>query len=480
MTDPWATMDATAQAEAVRRGEASASELVEAAIARIERVDPELNAVIHESFDRAREEAKGALPDGPFRGVPFLLKDLGAGNRAGDSIHWGTRFLKAANFRAERSSHLVQRFLDAGLVVVGRSNVPELGAWAVTEPEAYGPTRNPWNPEHAAGGSSGGAAAATAAGLVPFAHASDGGGSIRNPASQCGLVGLKPTRGRISLGPDVGESWAGMIHEFAVTRSVRDTARLLDCVQGPMTGDPDAAAPPLRPYAEEVGAAPGALRVGFLESQPGGEALHPECAAALQGALEHLQGLGHRVESESPAAVQTDSLIAHVLTVISASQARDVERFEQAIGRKLGPEDMDSDNWQVTELGRAVTGTQFIAACEAYNDFRREMLQWWSGDFDLLVTPTITQPAPRVGEIQSSADAPLEAFMRSGALLTFCVPFNITGQPAISLPLHESAEGLPVGVQLVAAAGREDLLIRVAAQLEEAVRWSERRPPLHA
>ena len=480
MSDPWASSDATEQAAAVRRGDVTPLELVDAAIARIERLNPTLNAVIHTHFERARDEAQGALPDGPFRGVPFLLKDLAAGNRAGDPIHWGTRFLKDASFRATTTSFLVERFLAAGLVVVGRTNVPELGAWSITEPDAYGPTRNPWNTEHSAGGSSGGAAAATAAGLVPFAHASDGGGSIRNPASQCGLVGLKPSRGRVSQGPDTAEPWAGMTFEFAVTRSVRDAATLLDCVHGPMSGDPYTATPPTRPYAEEPGTDPGVLRIGYVERQPDGEPLHPECDAAIRGALTTLEALGHRIEADSPAPLHSDLLLPHVLNVISSNQARDVERFEDLLGRSLGPEDLDADNWRVAEIGRGVTATQFIAATDAYNVFRREMLQWWSGGFDLLLTPTVTRPSPRVGEIVPSADAPLDAFMRSGALLPFCIPFNVTGQPAISLPLHLSADGLPVGVQLVATAGREDLLFRVSAQLEAASGWEARRPPVHA
>ena len=480
MTEGLAAADASEQAEAVRRGDVEPIELVDAAIERIERLNPQLNAVIHEHFDRARDEARGDLPEGPFRGVPFLLKDLGAGNRAGDPIHWGTRFLKDAKYRAETTSNIVQRFLAAGLVVVGRTNVPELGAWSITEPDAYGPTRNPWNTDYAAGGSSGGAAAATAAGLVPFAHGSDGGGSIRNPASQCGLVGLKPSRGRISLGPDTAEPWAGMVYEFALTRTVRDAAMLLDCVHGPMSGDPYVATPPTRAYALEVGADAGELRVGFVERQPDGAALHPECEAAVQSAAQLLEALGHRVEADSPAPLEGDLLLPHVLNVIASNQARDVERFEEALGRTLGEGDLDADNWRITELGRAVTATSFIAATDAYNAYRRQMLQWWTDGFDLLVTPTITRPPPRVGEIVPSADKPLDAFMRSGALLSFCVPFNITGQPAISLPLHMSGDGLPVGIQLVAAAGREDVLIRVAAQLEAEVKWTLRRPPLHA
>jgi amidase len=480
MSDTWAAADATEQAAAVRRGDVQPIELVDAAIARVERLNPELNAVIHTHFERARDEAKGALPDGPFRGVPFLLKDLAAGSRAGDPIHWGTRFLKDVDFRARTTSNIVRRFHEAGLVVIGRTNVPELGAWSITEPDAYGPTRNPWNPDYAAGGSSGGAAAATAAGLVPFAHASDGGGSIRNPASQCGLVGLKPSRGRISLGPEAAESWAGMTFEFAVTRSVRDTAALLDSVHGEMSGDPFVAAPPARPYAAEVGREAGLLRVGFVERQPDGEPLHPECAAAVQATVRILEAHGHRVESDAPAPLFTDALLPHVLNVIASSQARDIERFEELLGRALGAEDLDADNWRVTEIGRGVSATQFIAAQDAYNAFRREMAQWWDGGFDVLVTPTITRPAPKVGEIVPSAERPMDAFMRSGALLPFCVPFNITGQPAISLPIHESADGLPVGVQLIAASGREDVLLRVAGQLENDVRWCERTPRIHA
>jgi amidase len=480
MSDRWSNQDATSQAEAVRSGEVKPIELVEAAIARAERINPTLNAVIHEHYERARDEAQGRLPDGPFRGVPFLLKDLAGGHRAGDPIHWGTRFLKDVDYHAVTTSNIVTRFAEAGLVVIGRTNVPELGAWSVTEPDAYGATRNPWNPDYSAGGSSGGAAAATAAGIVPFAHASDGGGSIRNPASQCGLVGLKPSRGRVSLGPDTAEPWAGMTFEFAVTRSVRDAATLLDCVHGPMSGDPYVATPPARRYTEEVGSDPGALRIGFVERQPDGAALHPECEEALRGAAHRLEALGHSVEPRYPSALFGDLLMPAAFHVIASSQARDVERFGELLGRPLGPEDLDVDNWAVAEIGRSVTVTQYLAALESFNQFRREMAGWWDEGWDVLVTPTITRPSPRVGEIVPSADAPMDAFMRSGGLLPFCLPFNVTGQPAISLPLHMSTDGLPVGVQFVAAAGREDLLLRLAAQLEADVRWSERQPTIHA
>ncbi|MCP4007257.1 MAG: amidase [bacterium] len=478
MQDEWAKVDATGQAEAVASGQVKPVELVEAAIARIERLNPQLNAVIHRHFDRAIEQSRGELPDGPFRGVPFLLKDLGSGARAGDPIHWGTRFLKDAGFCAANTSYLVEKFDAAGLVTVGRTNVPELGAWSITEPDAYGATRNPWNADHASGGSSGGAASATAAGIVPFAHASDGGGSIRNPASQCGLVGLKPSRGRVSLGPDGAEGWAGMVYEFAVTRSVRDCAALLDAVQGGMPGDPYAVASPATPYKSEVGADPGKLRIGIVDRQTDGP-LHPDCDAAMKDTGRRLEALGHKVEIAYPENLFTDALLPHVLNVISSSQARDMENMGQAIGRTLDQGDVDSDNWLVSEMGKTISATQYLAAIEAYNLFRREMLAWWSS-FDVLVTPTITAPSPLVGEILPDPAKPLDAFMRSGALLGFCVPFNITGQPAMSLPLFQNAKGLPIGVQLIGGTEREDLLIRLAAQLEDDVRWSQRVPAIHA
>jgi amidase len=475
----YAAHDAVGLAELVRNGKVSPAELVETAIGVIEALDPRLNAVIHRHFERAREQARGTLPDGPFRGVPFLLKDLAGGHLAGDPIHWGTRFLRDADYRATTTAYLVEKFLAAGLIVLGRSNVPELGAWATTESQAYGPCRSPWNPEHASGGSSGGSAAAVASGMVPIAHASDGGGSIRNPASQCGLVGLKPTRGRISLGPDVGETWAGMTFEFILSRSVRDTAVMLDCVEGPMPGDPYTVRAPERAYALETGADPGRLRVGVL-ARPASGPLHPDCVAAAEGAGRLLAQLGHEVSESYPTEIAGSELLQHTLSIISASQARAIESFGEQVGRTLGPEDMDSDNWMLTEIGQKVPATQYLAAIEAHNQFVRSVAAWWDGGFDLLVTPTITAPPPRIGEMVPDPAKPFDAFMRSGGLLAFTLPFNITGQPAMSLPLHWNAEGLPIGVQLVAAFGREELLMRVASQLEQAVEWSTRTPAVHA
>jgi amidase len=471
--------DATGQAEAVRRKDVSPRELVDEAIRRIERLNPRLNAVIHEHFERARREADGPLPDGPFRGVPFLLKDLASGNRRGDPIHWGTRFLRDAGYRAPSTSHLVEKFLRAGLVIVGRTNVPELGAWTTTEPEAYGPTRNPWDPAHSSGGSSGGAAAAVASRMVGAAHASDGGGSIRIPASECGLVGLKPSRGRVSMGPDIGEMWAGLAFELAVTRSMRDTAGLLDAVAGAMPGDPYVAELPLRPYVEEVGAPCRGLRVGLLPTSalvP----IHEDCTAAVEATGRLLERLGHRVEVAHPQALEDPTVSPAGVTVIATSQAHAIEQFEAALGRTLGPADMDCDNWAITLEGRSVSGTQYLAALETLHGWTRRMATFWSGGFDLLVTPTLPTPPPLLGEQTPDPASPLAAWARAGALVTFTVPFNITGQPAMSLPLHWNAAGLPIGVQLVAAFGREDVLIRVGSQLESEVRWAERRPAVSA
>jgi amidase len=473
-------MDATAQAELVKKGEVSPLELVDVAISQIEEINPKINAVIHKHFDRAREQAKADLPDGPFKGVPFLLKDLGGGNLKGDPIYWGTRFLKDVDFRAVSTAYLVEKFLSAGLIVVGRTNVPELGAWTTTEPESYGPSRNPWDLNHSTGGSSGGSAAAVAARMVPMAHASDGGGSIRIPASECGVVGLKPTRGRISLGPDIGESWAGMVFEFAETRTVRDAAALLDCVQGSMPGDPYTVAPPERSYSQEIGKDPGKLKVGIIKEIDGVDIKLP-CRTAVESVAKVMLDLGHMVEESCPKpfhSTESEDLQAYIIHIISSYQAHSISMFSQIIGREIGPEDMDCDNWAVTELGRTVTATQYLDAVDAIHRLTRQMASWWEEGYDLLVTPTIPEPPPPIGELIPDANEPLKGFMRSSLLIPFMIPFNMTGQPAISLPLCQTIDGLPIGIQMVAAFGREDLLFRIASQMEVAMPWNNRKPQI--
>ncbi len=476
-----ASLDATDQAELVRKREASPRELVDAAIARIEKVNPRLNAVITRRFEKARAEADSrALPDGPFRGVPFLLKDLVC-HSAGDPYHAGMQLLRELRWTEPADTHLAARFRAAGFVFLGKTNTPELGPVPTTEPLAYGPTRNPWDTARSPGGSSGGSAAAVASGMVPAAHANDGGGSIRIPSSACGLVGLKPSRGRTSLGPDAGETWAGMAIEHAVTRSVRDTAAILDAVAGPAPGDPYTAPPPVRPFREEVGAPPGRLRVGLLTRAPGGQFdVHPDCVAAARDAARLLESLGHRVEESHPAAL--DELEAGVasVTIVTTWTARDLAYWSERTGREIGPRDVEPMVWGIAEMGRATTGLQYIRAVEYMHGYARRMAGWWTEGFDLLLTPTLVEPPPTLGQFDATADDPLHGFVRSATFVAFTLPFNMTGQPAISLPLHWSREGLPIGVQLVAAYGREDVLLRMAAQLEEARPWREKRPPVHA
>ena len=481
MPDELALLDATAQADLIRRRELTPRELVDAAIARCERLNPELNAVTLPALEQARERAASAdLPRGPFHGVPFLMKDLG-GLEAGRRYTGGMRCLKEANWVEPTNAYLTEKFLAAGLVILGRTNTPELGLLPTTEPDAFGPTRNPWKTTHSAGGSSGGSAAAVAAGIVPAAHASDGGGSIRIPASSCGLVGLKPTRGRNSFGPGAGERWNGFSAEFVVTRSVRDAAALLDVTHGPMPGDPYAAAPPAQPFVTALQNPPRRLRIGLMRQAPPdrGFELHPECRAAAERAAQLLEGLGHAVEESHPAALDDMGAVVHFVGVIAANIARILHVTGEKLGRALTPADVEPLTWAVAERGRDVPATQLLASLEYVHAFGRRLATWWSDGFDLLLTPTTGAPPPEIGYMSSTPEEPLRGFMRAAPFGVFTSAFNLSGQPAISLPLHWTADGLPVGAQLVAASGREDLLLQVAAQLEQAAPWAGRRPPLH-
>lgn len=471
-------LDATAQAELVRRGEVTPIELVEAAIERVEHLNPRLNAVITPLFEKARAQAGAPdLPQGPFRGVPFLLKDLVL-QSANDPHHAGARFLKELGWVSSHDSHLAAKLRAAGFIFLGKTNVPEFGPLPTTEPAVYGPTRNPWNLDHSPGGSSGGSAAAVAAGLVPAAHANDGGGSIRIPASACGLVGLKPTRGRTSLGPDLGEYWAGAVVEHVVTRSVRDTAAILDAVSGPAPGDPYFAPPPTRPFAAEVGQSVERLRIGLLTKPLHPEATtHGDCVRAVGEAAALLASLGHVVEESHPAALEGPDLFANAGRISVAGLARDLESWGARIGRPLCAEDVEPNTWALGQIGRAISATQYLESVETVHALSRRVAAWWGEGWDLLVTPTLSEPPPPLGQFTSSHEDPLAPSQRAMALCVFTMPFNFTGQPAISLPLFWSDAGLPIGVQLVAAYGREDLLIRVASQLEQARPWADRWPP---
>jgi amidase len=482
MTD-LASLDATAQAELVRAGEATPLELAEAAVARIEALNPRLNAVIHELFDDGREQARDDLPHGPFTGVPFLLKDLGAA-LAGQPFHLGMKLLKEAGFRMPVDSYLGRRFRDAGLVTLGKTNLPELGILPTTEPAAYGPTRNPWDPERTPGGSSGGAAAAVASGMVPIAHANDGGGSIRIPASYCGLFGLKPTRQRVSEGPLIGDSMSGLTVELAVARSVRDAATLLDAIHGPAPGDPYGAPRPERPYVEELTAERGELRIGILEQPPvPGLESHPDCVAAVREARALLESLGHRVEESAPLnaelAEQLD-LEDSFLTRWAAGQAESLDQLGALVGREVVAGDVEPLTWALAEVGRERSAGRYLRDVTLHQTVSRAIAAWYESGFDLLLTPTTAEPPPPLGTYDDSGADPLDAFRRAVPAGSFTAIFNATGQPAASVPLHTNEDGLPIGVQLVAPFGREDLLIGVSAQLEAARPWADRRPPLFA
>jgi amidase len=480
MTD-LASLDATAHAELVRSGECSPLELVDAAITRIEKLDGELNAVVHPLFDAARSAARGPLPDGPFRGVPIVLKDLD-GTLAGAPYHAGNRLLARLGHVADTTSFLFERLLAAGFVVVGKTNTPEFGLMPTAEPLAKGPTRNPWDVARSTGGSSGGSAAAVASGMVPVAHAGDGGGSIRIPASHCGLFGLKPSRGRVSLGPLEGESWAGFVSRHVVTRSVRDSAAVLDVVQGEAPGDPYTAPPPARAYAAEVGADPGRLRIGLRTVAPSSIcATDPECVAAAEAAARRLEALGHHVEPAAPDALDDSALLAHFGTIMVASVVAQLTELGELAGRDVTPDDVEPLTWMQYEQGRALGAGDYVRALDALHAWTRRMARWWTDDgFDLLLTPTVAEPPPMIGDVVATAEEPLHGLGRATVFAAFTAPFNVTGQPAASVPSHETAAGLPVGAQLVAAPHRDDVVVAVAAQLEKAAPWSERRPRVHA
>lgn len=465
-------LDATAQAELLAAGDVSAVELVDAAIERIEALDGPLNAVVIRWYDDARTAAADvdsrraageALP--PFAGVPTLLKDLWA-ESAGHPQTNGNVALRDAMPISEYDSNLVRRFRESGLITLGRTNSPELGSLPVTEPLSLGPTRNPWSNEHTPGGSSGGAAAAVAAGMVPIANASDGGGSIRIPASCCGLIGLKTSQGRISLGPDRDES--GLSVAFAVSRSMRDTATLLDLVAGPGVGDNVIAPPPARPFADEVGADPGRLRIGVLAHHPLGQRLDSECATAATDAGTLLEGLGHHVEAAHPAVLEDTEFSGRFMAIWATNMSLGIQRLGALAGHELTADEVEPVNWAMAQFAKQLTATQFGAALGAINEYRRSMQQWWADGWDVLVTPTLSEPPTRIGEHDAQPDDPMAGMRRAAEFVSFTPPFNTSGQPAISLPMHVTSGGLPVGVQLVAAYGREDLLIRAASQIEAA------------
>lgn len=468
MIDDYLELDATGLADLVTAGQVSAAELTETAIARIEALNPRLNAVIHTFYDRARSAARKPQA-GPFAGVPFLLKDI-LGDLAGEPSRQGSRIIPAVP--VAENAELTNRFLAAGLNPLGKTNVPEFGLVATTEPVLYGPARNPWNQAHSTGGSSGGSAAAVAAGMVPIAHANDGGGSIRIPASACGLVGLKPTRARNPLGPLVGDVMGGLVQEHVVCRSVRDAARMLDCTHGPDLGDPYAAPPAPASFAAALEGRGKRLTIGFARTRLNGQPLDPECAAAAETAARLCESLGHAVVEASPP-VDQDAMFGPFMALWTSGLAMQIDYICALTGQTPSLDNLEGLSFGLYQAGKAVTGAQTLGAIAALHTVGRAVAAWHQ-KYDVWITPVLGQPPIPLGLIDFSITDPVAGFAPMLDYVPFTALQNGTGQPAISLPLHWSAAGLPVGVQFVGRVGEEALLLALAGELEQAAPWEPR------
>jgi amidase len=470
-----AWFDATALADLVRKREVSPHELLEAAAARIAALNPSLNAVVRTMFDEARRALDAGLPEGPLRGVPMVLKDLLA-TYGGVPQSSGSRFL--ADWVPPHDSELVKRYKRAGLVVVAKTNTPEFGILPTTEPHLFGPSRNPWDRERSTGGSSGGSAAAVAAGMAPIGHANDGGGSIRIPASCCGVFGLKPTRARNPLGPDIGDIMGGFVCEHVVTRSVRDSALVLDVTSGPDVGDPYWAPPPARPFREEVGADPGKLRIALVTTAPNGAPIHADSLAAAADAARLCEELGHVVE-EATLPIAGFELTQAFLLVWEAGATSTVEEWTRVRGRPPRQDELEPLSRALAEAGRGFRAHEYMAAQGYLQEVARAVGRFME-KYDLWLSPTLAEPPPPLGTFDGSEESPLAGFVRAGAYVPFTPICNVTGQPAMSVPLYWNAQGLPVGAHFAARFGDEATLFRLAAQLERARPWRDRRPPVAA
>ncbi len=467
----YLAQDAVGLADLVRRRQVSALEVLEAALERTAATNPRVNAVALSMEAQARAAIAAGLPDGALTGVPFLLKDLGA-QMAGVPTTSGSRLFKDNIPSADGAS--VVGYKRAGLVIFGKTNTPELGLEPVTEPEMFGPTLNPWDLERTPGGSSGGAGAAVAAGMVPAAHASDGGGSIRTPASCCGLFGLKPSKGRVSFAP-ASEGWGGFSIQHAVTRSVRDSAALLDAICQPVAGDPYWLAPPAPPFADEVGRDPGKLRIGFFDRAINtGEAIDPECVLAVRNAAKLCQGLGHAVE-EAVLPGDIAAAAAAAGAIIAASIASTIATEEARRGRPVEQGEIDIITQAMVSRGQGVSGSDYVRAMQAANAYARQIAVFYDR-YDIFLCSTLGSPPIRTGELRGKP-LDLQGYaLRLFAFMPNTQAANITGQPAMSVPLAWSAGGLPIGVQFVGRPAGEATLLRLASQLEQAQPWAHRRP----
>ena len=493
--DDYSSFDALALAELVRTKQVTPLELVDSAIARIEALNPKLNAVVHRMYDRARAQAKLPLSDARFHGVPFMLKDLLSWYE-GEPTTSGSRLYEG--WIAPHDTEIVKRYRRAGVIVVGKTNTPEFGLTPFTEPELFGPSLNPWDTTRTTGGSSGGSAAAVSSGMVPWAGGGDGGGSIRIPASCCGIFGLKPTRGRTPAGPIIGELWQGAAIEHCLTRSVRDSAAMLDAIAGPDVGAPYWAPPQERPFLDEVSAAPGSLRIAFTSTPFLGHAVDPDCSAALADAVTLLTSLGHEV-SEAEPPVNREEFNRAFLTVVCGEVHSDILEAKDRIGRAAKPSDLEYTTWALSLLGGSISAGAFVKAEHYLRSTSRQVGQFFE-NYDVLVTPTLATPPFKTGALQPKPHerALLKTLgrLRAGSVLKLmgaleqtadqifdAIPytplFNVTGQPAMSVPLYWNAANLPIGIHFVGRFGDEATLFRLAGQLEQARPWNSRRPPIH-
>ncbi|MDX1645599.1 MAG: amidase [Longimicrobiales bacterium] len=491
--DDYLSHDAVGLAELVREGKTDAISLLEIALERIEALDPKINAVVHLMADDARRAAQRGS-DGPFAGVPFLAKDLTT-MYAGHPTSSGSRFL--AEHVVTWDSELARRVKASGLLVLGKTNTPEWGLLPVTEPELWGPARNPWDTTRSPGGSSGGSGAAIAAGIVPMAGGGDGGGSIRIPASCCGLFGLKPTQARTPSGPKRGQLWRGAAVEHVLTRSVRDSAEMLDATHGPDAGAPIQIPPPARPFVEEVGADPGKLRIAWTTEPTVPTEVHPDCVAAVRDAADLLEALGHDVV-EDHVEIDGPTFARAFLTVVAGELGADVDDGAEMVGRRPRRNEMEPSTWALYLLSDALSAKEFAEALRWVEVMGRDVGRFFQ-EYDLLLTPTVSTPPPPVGSIKPSAWERLQlqvlGTLGSGRLIEAAglideaaktaldfIPwtpvFNVTGQPAMSVPLFWNDQGLPVGVHLVGRYADEATLLRLAARLEQARPWFHRLPQL--
>jgi amidase len=488
--------DGLGLAELVRKKEVHPSELVEEAISRIEKLNPQLNAVIHKMYELARRTANGDIPDGPFKGVPFLMKDILMAY-AGVPLTNGSRFFK--DFIPDHDSELVKRFKSSGVVVVGKTNLSEFGLVPITEPRLFGPTNNPWDLGRTPGGSSGGSAAAVAARMVPLAHASDGGGSIRMPASCCGVFGLKPTRGRTPIGPDFGEAWRGLHCDHVLSRSVRDSAAMLDVTAGPDIGAPYYAVPPVQPFLKEVDTDPGKLRIAFSAEPFLAATVHKDCLKGLEVAAQLCQDLGHEV-TEAGFQIDAKGFAKAFLTIVCVETSAAIKEGEVLLNRKASFKDFEPTTWVLGLLGKQCGAPDFSRSLNVAQLAGRQTGEFFTR-YDVLLTPTLAMPPVATGELQPkgirAAAMKLLGSINAGALINalsgidalsqhvfgfmpYTPLFNVTGQPAMSVPLYWNDEGLPIGMQFVGRYGDEATLFRLAGQLEKARPWAERFPPICA